>query len=101
MKPVDIASQLSFDEVEQFDDLDSRRSAVNCLFPNIIGVNDGWVEWCPSNDPPSREEYLAWLWFVKPNLGTQIQQECGTELSKIIQHYDAQELEQWFEYIET
>jgi len=101
MKPVAIASQLSFDEVEEFDALDMRRSAVDCLFANIIGVNDGWVEWCPNNDPPNQEEYFAWLWFVKPSLGAVIQPECAPELSKLIQHYNAKEMDQWFDHIAT
>lgn len=32
----------------------------------ILGMNKGSVEFCPKNDPPSKEEILAWLWVIRP-----------------------------------
>ncbi|MEJ2143411.1 MAG: hypothetical protein P8Y24_13885 [Gammaproteobacteria bacterium] len=94
-------TEVPFEEVENFDDIDTRVSAVGCLFPNIIGVNENTIEWCPNNEPPSTDEYSAWLWVIKPSLGTEILEKCDDELSKLIRAYDSDSMESWFEYIST
>jgi hypothetical protein len=48
-------------KVVDFARLDERLSSVDCLYANILGVNEGEVEWCPNDEPPSKEETLAWL----------------------------------------
>lgn len=93
--------EVSFKEVEDFDNIDIRVSAIGCLFPNIIGVNENAIEWCPDSEPPLEDEYFAWLWVIKPSLGSEIKEKCTDELSKLIVAYDSNSMESWFEYIST
>ena len=99
--PNNIPSEVTYGEIEEFEDLDTRVSAISCIFTNIIGVNENTVEWCPNVDPPEKEEYLGWLWVIRPSLGKQIMLECSEELSKLINAYDSKHMEKWFEYIAT
>ena len=71
---------IPWSEVVDFDRWDERRSCVDVLFANIIGVEDGFVEWLPNEDPPSREEVLAWIWAVRPDLGNEIIPDATTRL---------------------
>ena len=99
--PKELPSEVKYGEIENFDDINTRVSAIDCLFVNIIGVNENTVEWCPNEEPPSKEEYLAWIWLLHPSLGKEIQFECSEELSKLISAYDSKQMDKWFEYIAT
>ena len=96
-----IPSEIEFEAVEEFNNFDNRVSAIECLFSNIIGVNENSVEFTPNDEEHKKEEYLAWLWVIKPSLGTQISLECSKELSKLIISYNSNNMESWFEYIST
>jgi hypothetical protein len=52
--------------------LDERVSIANVAFRNVVGVNEGYIEWCPNDRPPKDDEALAWLWVVRPELGEEI-----------------------------
>lgn len=80
--PENIPREVKYSEVEDFDEFDTRRSAIDGLYINIIGVNEDGIEWCPNDDPPSKEEYLAWLWVIKPSMGTEILNDCSEEMTK-------------------
>jgi hypothetical protein len=43
----------------QFEKLDDRVTIANDLCTNIIGVNQGTIEWCPNENPPNHLEKLA------------------------------------------
>ena len=49
--------------------------AISIAFVNIIGVNDGSIDWCPNQEPPDRNESLAWLWLRRPDLSVQISEQ--------------------------
>lgn len=87
---------VAWSEIIDFDRLDDRRACIDCLYANTLGVNEGSVEWCPNNEPPSKEEVLAWLWFVRPDLGDEIRSEAPAELRALIQSYQGGDLERWW-----
>jgi hypothetical protein len=62
-------------------------SIANDLCANIIGVNEGYIEWCPDDEPPSLLETLTWWWVVRPDLGAAIAIEAPQELKEIISQY--------------
>jgi len=99
--PEALPHEISFDEIELFDDIDTRVSSIGCLFPNIIGVNENSIEFCPNEDPASADEYFCWVWLNKPSLGHEIALSCSDELVKLIKHYQASTMDKWFEYIAT
>ena len=97
--PNNLSSKIKFSNIEDFKNFDIRASAIDCLFINIVGVNENTVEWCPNSEPPIRQEYLAWLWLIKPKLGDQILTEASAELSKLIKAYESQAIDSWFSYM--
>ena len=82
--------------VVDFDRLDERRSAIDCLYVNTLGVNMGYVEWSPNDSPPSREETLAWLWFIRPDLGSEIAGDAPECLCELIRAYQSGDMEAWW-----
>jgi hypothetical protein len=50
-------------------------------------VNDGCIEWCPKEEPPSDLEKLVWWWVVRPDLGAAVDLEAPLELKRIIGNY--------------
>jgi hypothetical protein len=50
-------------------------------------VNEGYIELCSDNDPPSHLETLLWWWVVRPDLGAAIAIEAPQELKEIISQY--------------
>ncbi|MDY6802931.1 MAG: hypothetical protein SXA11_03860 [Cyanobacteriota bacterium] len=82
-----ISHEVAWQDVVQFDKLDDRVAIANDFCANIVAVNDGSIEWCPSEEPPSYLERLVWWWVVRPDMGAAIALEAPTELKKIIGNY--------------
>ena len=59
-------------DIVEFEKLDERVAIVNCIFANLIGVNNGYIECCPSDNAPSLMESFTWWWVVRPDLGAAI-----------------------------
>jgi len=86
-------------DIVDFDDLDERLSCIDCLYVNILGVNDGYVEWSPNEDPPSQSETLAWLWFIRPDLSAEIAIDAPPELQNLIQKKLSGKMQEWWDQI--
>lgn len=82
-----IGNEVRWQDIVQIEKLDDRVAIANELCANIIGVNEGYIEWCPNDDPPSRLETLIWWWVVRPDLGAAIAIESPQELKEIIGQY--------------
>ena len=82
-----IPNEVAWEDVVQFDKLDDRVAIANDFCPNIVGVNDGSIEWCPNEEPPSDLEKLVWWWVVRPDLGAAVALEAPLELKRIIGNY--------------
>jgi hypothetical protein len=82
-----ISNEVLWQDIVQFDKLDERVAIANDLCANIIGVNEGYIEWCPNDEPASRLETLTWWWVVRPDLGAAIAIEAPQELKEIISQY--------------
>jgi hypothetical protein len=78
------------------DQLEARRSCLDVLCRNIVGMHDGQVRWCPNDAPPSRAETLAWLWFIRPDLAPQIMPLAGQELQALMDCYRRNDLAAWW-----
>ena len=87
---------IGWKEIEDFERFDERRSAVDCLFINTIGVNDGYVEWCPNDEPPNIEERLAWIWCVQPSSASEIIELSKSELRRLVVSYQSNEMDRWW-----
>ncbi|MEQ8974662.1 MAG: hypothetical protein RIE73_30290 [Coleofasciculus sp. C1-SOL-03] len=82
-----IPTEVRWQDVVEFNKLDQRVTLANDLCANIIGVNEGYIEWCPNDEPPSRLETLIWWWVVRPDLGAAIAIEAPQYLKEIIGQY--------------
>ena len=82
-----IGNEVRWQDIVQIEKLDDRVAIANELCANIIGVNEGYIDWCPNDDPPSRLETLIWWWVVRPDLGAAIAIESPQELKEIIGQY--------------
>ena len=56
----------AFSEIVEFDRIDDRVAIINTAFDLLIGMNLGFVEFCPNQNPPSRAEMIALAWLVNP-----------------------------------
>ncbi len=92
-------TQINWDDIEDLERFDERRSAVDCLFINTIGVNDGFVEWCPNDDPADMEERLAWIWCIQPSAGREILTLTQSELRYLVESYLADEMDTWWKEV--
>lgn len=50
---------MAFSEIVEFDRIDDRVAIINTAFDLLIGMNLGFVEFCPNQNPPSRAEMIA------------------------------------------
>ncbi|MBN3951506.1 MAG: hypothetical protein HWQ38_35565 [Nostoc sp. NMS7] len=82
-----ISREVSWQNIVQFEKLDERVAIANELCANLIGVNEGYVEWCPNDEPTSLLETLLWWWVIRPNFGAAIANESPQELKEIISQY--------------
>ncbi|MUG94874.1 hypothetical protein F7734_21910 [Scytonema sp. UIC 10036] len=84
---ISIPNEVAWENIIQFEKIDERVATANMLCPNLIGVNEGYIEWCPNDEPPSQLETLTWWWVIRPDLGAAIAIEAPDELKEIIGKY--------------
>lgn len=82
-----IPNEVNWPDIVQFKKLDERVATANDICANFIGVNEGYIEWCPNEEPPSLLETLLWWWVVRPDLGAAIASVAPQELKAIISQY--------------
>ncbi|NEP87843.1 MULTISPECIES: hypothetical protein [Okeania] len=82
-----IPNEVAWQNIVQFEQLDDRVAIANDFYPNMVGVNDGFIEWCPNDEPPSYLERLMWWWVVRPDMGVAFALEDPVELKRIIGNY--------------
>ena len=86
-------------DIADFDQLDERVSAVTVLFGSVIGVNDGYVEWCTESLPPAESERLAWLWLCWPHLDEQMMPRARDDHRELMRAYRAGRIREWWSKI--
>ena len=89
--------QVPFAEVGDFDQLDERVSAVKVIFGSVVGVNDGYIEWCPDDIAPSEQERLAWIWLCNPSLDGEILPRADEWFRDLVVSYRAAEMDRWWD----
>lgn len=77
-----INSKVPWQEVVEFEKIDERVAVANSILPNLIGMNDGYIEWCPNNEPPTLIETLIWSWTVRPDLGAAIASDAPKDIEE-------------------
>jgi hypothetical protein len=82
-----IPNEVNWQNIVELEKLDERVSIANEVCANLVGVNDGFIEWCPDEEPASLLETLLWWWVVRPDLGAAIAREAPQELKEIISQY--------------
>ena len=85
-----LPDRVAWRDVPEFERLDERVLAIDWLYGDIIDMGDGWVGWCPNNEPPAAAETLAWWWVARPDLGDEIATEADEEFRQIILEYVAE-----------
>ena len=65
-------TKVNWIDVMDFVNFDERLSAIDCLVTNIIDVSEGFIEFIPENEPPSKEEILCWIWAIRPDLSKEL-----------------------------
>jgi len=89
LKARDLGRTAAWGAIIDFSRIDERVSSVNAAFTNLVGVNEGYLEWCPNEDPPAPDETLAWLWVVRPDLGDEIASAAANEFFRaVIRRYE-------------
>lgn len=48
-----MSTNVAFSEIVEFDRIDDRVAIINTAFDFLIGMNLGFVEFCPNQNPPS------------------------------------------------
>ena len=64
-----VPTEVKFNEIVEIDKMDERISAVGALCANTIGVYEDYIEFCPDNEPPLKDEELSWIWVLSPDFG--------------------------------
>jgi len=82
-----IPHEVRWEDIVQFKKLNERVAVANDVCANIVGINEGSIEWCPNDEPPSMLETFLWWWAVRPDLGYAIALEAPPELKEIISQY--------------
>ncbi|WP_339697773.1 hypothetical protein [uncultured Marixanthomonas sp.] len=95
-----IPKAVSWKEIVDFDNFDERLSAICVLFVNTIGVCENYIEFCPDNEPPLREEELSWIWPFRPDLSDELLKlELSNDFRMLINSYKESEMDKFWDYI--
>ena len=89
--------KVPWSDIAEFDKLDDRVSAVSVLFGSVVGVNQGFIEWCTDSLPPAESERLAWLWVCWPHLDEQIMSRARDDHRELMRCYRAGQMSEYWE----
>ena len=89
--------EVRWSDIQDFDRLDERVSAVTALFGSAIGVNDGFIEWRPDDAPPTEQERLGWIWVCNPALDAEILPRAQGRFRDLVAAYRAGYMRRWWD----
>jgi hypothetical protein len=89
--------EVRWSEVGDFDQLDERVSALSVIFGSVINMNDGSMEWCPDDMPPTEQERLAWIWLCNPVLDAALLPCAKGRFRDLLVAYRAGEMGRWWD----
>lgn len=94
-------TEVKWSAVFDFDNFDDRLFAVDILVVNTIGVSEGYIEFCPDNDPPLREEILCWIWAIRPDLSNELIKldDLSEELKVLFNAYINSDMDIFWDYM--
>lgn len=92
---------VAFNEFDSPDDIDLRRSCVDVLFVNIIGINSDTAGWLPNDDPPDPNERFAWLWFIRPDLASDFVEMIQGDFRLLVEYYRDGRVDDWWPHMST
>ena len=86
--------------VVDFENFDERLSVIDCIVVNIIGVEEGFIEFIPDNNPPLEDEILCWIWAFRPDLTNEILEITKNEdLKFALNSYLNNSMDKFWNYI--
>ena len=92
--------RVNWTDVVDFVNFDERRSAIDCLVVNTIGVSDGFIEFIPENEPLLRAEILCWIWAIRPDLSKDlIDLEISEAFQVLLSAYIDNDMTRFWNYI--
>lgn len=95
-----IPKEVQWSKIVDFDNFDERLSAISVLFVNTVGVCENYIEFCPDNEPPFREEELSWIWSYRPDLANELLNlELSVDFRMLIESYKTSQMEKFWTYI--
>ena len=93
-------NEITFEEIVDFENFDERLSVVDCIVVNSIGVNEGFIEFIPDNNPPLNEEILCWIWAIRPDLTNEILQlNISDDFKFALNSYSNNSMNKFWDYI--
>jgi hypothetical protein len=85
-----IPTTVRFTDIQQCETMEDRFFAVDRTIGSIVGMNVDSVDFCPDNEPPSRDEVLAWLWIIHPEYKGGIWELAGSEVRTAIRESETE-----------
>ncbi len=95
-------TEINWDDVIDFENFDDRLYASNLFVGTTIGVSEGFVEFCPDNEPPLREEILCWIWAIRPDLSKLILEldNISEEFKVLLSAYIESDMDKFLDYMQ-
>ncbi|WP_262147888.1 hypothetical protein [Chryseobacterium foetidum] len=93
-------NQIMFNDIGDFENFDERLSVIDCIIVNTIGVEEGFIEFTPDNNPPLEDEILCWIWAFRPDLTNEILEiNKNEDLKFALNSYLNNSLDKFWDYI--
>ena len=82
-----------FSKIKAFERMEERFFDIEKEYGDILGMNVDSVEFCPNNNPSSKDEILPWLWVIHPEEKEEILKYADATLKRIIKDYEESDSE--------
>ena len=93
-------TRVNLTDVVDLVNFDERRSAIDCLVINTIGLSEGFIEFIPDNEPPLREEILCWICAIRPDLSKElITLDINEDFRILLNSYINNDMKKFWNYI--
>jgi hypothetical protein len=79
--------EVGWNEMKEKGRVEERYIDMDMAVGAMYGITDNGIDFSPNNEPPTKDEILAWLWIIHPEWAPEIRELANEKIRQAIDDY--------------